>query len=204
MPDIPNVPGVPALTNYAIGNFTLVTSDLIGILAGGLINNVWGIFLFGIPVLAAADSFVAFETKSDYSVPDYPVEQGSFQSYNKVALPREIRVTACCGGSEVRRQVFIDSIDLLIPNTFLYDVVTPERAYLNYNFTHSDMTRQAQRGVGLVTVNLYLTEIRQSAIAAFLQTAIPGIAGAVGLGNVQASAPAEAGLPAGTQLGGFF
>lgn len=192
MPDIPNVLGVPPLANYALGNFTLVTSDLIGILAGGLIQNVWGIFLFGIPVLAAADSFVAFETKVDYSVPDYPVEQGSFQAYNKVALPREIRVTACCGGSEVRRQAFIDSVDLLIPNTFLYDVVTPERVYLNYNFTHVDMTRQAQRGVGLVTANLYLTEIRQSAIAAFLSTAIPGIAGAVGLGNVQAQTPSVA------------
>lgn len=192
MPDIPNVPGVPPLTNYALGNLTLVTSDLIGILAGGLINNVWGIFLFGIPVLAAADSLIAFETRVDYSVSDYPVEQGSFQAYNKVATPREIRVTACCGGSEAKRQLFIDSVDLLIPNTFLYDVVTPERVYLNYNFTHVDMIRRAERGVGLVTASLYLTEIRQSAIAAFLSTAIPGISGAVGLGNVQGQTPSVA------------
>lgn len=192
MVDIPNVPGVPALANYAVGNFTLITSDLVGFLAGGLITNVWGIFLFGVPVLVFADNFVTFEIKGEWSVPDYPVEQGSFQSYNKVALPKEIRVQVSCGGSETKRQAFIDSIELLLPNTFLYDVVTPERVYLNYNYTHYDYARRADRGAGLVTINLYLTEIRQSAIANFLQTLAPGISGAVGLGNVQPQSPPTA------------
>ena len=33
------------------------------------------------------DSFVKFEYKKDNKIPNYPIEQGSFQTYNKVSLP---------------------------------------------------------------------------------------------------------------------
>ena len=36
------------------------------------------------------DSFIKFEYKEAHKIPNYPVEQGSFQSYNKVTLPYEI------------------------------------------------------------------------------------------------------------------
>lgn len=190
MPDIPNVPGVPALSSYSIGNFTLLTSDLIGTIVAGLVPGQWGIFLNGVPVLALADNFAAFEFRRDFSVPDYPVELGAFQSYNKVQLPADLRVRVSCGGSEERRQAFLASLDLAMANTFLFDVLTPEKAYLNYNFVHMDFRRDNLHGAGLITVELWLTEIRQSTATLFTTTQQPAEAGTAGLGNVQAQPPA--------------
>lgn len=215
MPNVPNVPGVPPLPSYSTQVFGLLTSDLVGIV-GGLFVSQWGIFLNGIPVLSTADNFVSLDFKQDFAISDYPVEgaigglanplsiggSSGFQTYNKVALPADIRIRASCGGSEAKRQAFLATCAVIVPNTFLYDVVTPERIYLNYVFSHMDVRRQAGQGAGLVTVDLWLTEVRTSFTATFLNTAQPGIAGAQALGAVQPQAPSDVALQGAG--GGFF
>lgn len=185
------MPGVPPLASYGSGIFPFLTNDLIGNVAA-LFESQWGIFLNGIPVLIAADNMVSFEHRQDHAISDYPVENGGFQSYNKVGLPQEVRVRMSCGGSEIDRQAFLASIDLVMNNTFLYDVVTPEKVYLDYNFSHRDLRRTASSGAGLLTVDLWLTEIRVSSTATFTSTSQPGEAGGQALGNVQPAAPSEA------------
>lgn len=191
MPNIPNVPGVPSLTSYLASAVTLLVADTIGLISSILFGPQWGIFLNGVPVLVA-DSTVSFEFRQDFPISDYPTEQGGFQSYNKVQLPADIRMRVAAGGSEFKRQAFLDSIDRVINTTDLYDVVTPEKVYLSYCFTHRDFRRSATNGVGLIIVDLWLTEVRVSSAATFTNTQQPGNAGAQALGNVQ---PTDLGEP---------
>jgi len=81
--------------------------------------------------------------------------------------------------------------------TDLYDVVTPEQTLTSYNFTHRDWRRMARNGVGLIQVDLWLTEVRTTSTTTFssstssmpqgtnLQnTQQPGDAAQIGNGNV--------------------
>ena len=59
----------------------------------------WGIFdSSGEPVIVG-DSCLAFEYVRDSNVSKYPVEQGGFESYNKVQAPRGVKLTFTKGGT---------------------------------------------------------------------------------------------------------
>jgi hypothetical protein len=186
MPNIPNVPGVPPLDSFLPEPLALLVQDVVSALLG--IAPQWGVFLDGVPVIEA-DSTVDFEFKQDFPISTYPVEQGGFQSYDKVQLPAEIRVRYAAGGTEANRQSFLVSIDSNINTTTLYDVVTPEAVYLSYCFTHRDFARRAKNGVGLIIVDLWLEEIRETSAATFTNTQSPAVAGQSGQGNVQPQTP---------------
>jgi hypothetical protein len=192
MPDIPDVPGVPALSSYAASAGVLLVGDLLSDLTG-IAPPQWGVFLDGEPVILA-DNQVSFEIRQDFPISDYPVEQGGFQSYDKVQLPIEIRVSFSAGGSESDRQAFLQSIQAVINTTDLYDVVTPEQTFMSFCFKHWDLRRTADKGVGLIVADLWLEEIRvtSTATTSLQNTQQPGEAGQVGTGSVPASTPAAA------------
>jgi hypothetical protein len=187
MPNVPNVPGVPPLSSYGANDVILLTADVISAIAG-FSTPVWGIYLDGVPVIAA-DNQVTFGLKQDFPISNYPQEQGAFQNYDKVQLPMEIRARFSAGGSEIDRQNFLASIDAVMNTVDLYDVVTPEQVYQSFNFTHRDLERTAENGVGLIVVDLWLEEIRVTSTATFQNTANPSVAGQQGSGNVQAQTP---------------
>lgn len=187
MPNIPKLPGVPSLSSYAASSIVLLAADLVFALIGGS-TSPWGVFLNGVQVIAA-DNTIGFEYKQDFPVSDYPVEEGGFQSYDKVQLPSDIRMRFSRGGSEQDRQEFLASIDEVMNTTDLYDIVTPEAVYLSYNFTHRDFRRRAEQGVGLIVVDLWLTEIRETSTTTFTNTQKPTVAGKQAIGNVQPQTP---------------
>jgi hypothetical protein len=187
MPNVPNVPGVPRLTSFSSGTVALLVADVVAAIAAVTSVPRWGVLLAGVPVIDA-DSFVSLGLRQDFPVSDYQVEKGAFQSYNKVQLPTEIRVRYSAGGSDASRQAFLNSIDAVMNTVDLYDVLTPERLYTGYNFTHRDFERTAKNGVGLITVDLWLTQIREGATATFSSTQRPGQAAQQGVGAVQPQA----------------
>lgn len=187
MPNVPKLPGVPPLASYLADPIVLMVADLVGSFFGAGAAQ-WGIFLNGAPVIEF-DSTIAFEFRQDLPVPDYPVEEGGFQSYNKVQLPQDIRVRLSTGGSIAKRQRFLQSIDEVINTLELYDVVTPEVVYLGFNFTHRDFRRTAEAGNGLIVVDLWMTEIRETSTATFSGTQTPQGAGQQNTGNVQPQTP---------------
>lgn len=191
MPFIPRVPGVPGLTSYAAVAVQLLTRDVIQALGIGLgLLPRWGIFFQGFPVIWA-DNQVSFEFRKDFTISNYPTEAGGFQSYNKVELPGDIRCRFSTGGSEFDRQRLLTSIDQVLATIDLYDVVTPEKVYLNYTFTHVDYNRKSSN-VGLLTVDLWLTEVRPSTQGSTPSPQNPTLSGQQGLGAVQARAPTSA------------
>lgn len=170
-PNVPNVPGVPPLPTapgtVGVAAPTLLTADASVPQAPSVAQ--WGIFLNGAPVVTA-DSVLSFTYKSDYLLLDYPVEQGSFQTYNKVKIPFDVRVRYASGSDDANRQALLDSLDAAAKTLSLYDVVTPEKVYTGVNITHVDYHRTSVNGVGLIAADVWLSQIITTATATFSQT----------------------------------
>jgi hypothetical protein len=188
--DVPNVPGVPPLPSYSPNNIVLLVADAIAAIIGFFAGPQWGIFLNGAPVLSY-DNQVSFGYKQDWALSNYPVEQGAFQTYDKVQLPSEIRCRFSAGASVTNRESMLSSVDAVMSDTNLYDVVTPENVFLGYNFTHRDYDRAAEN-VGLIVIDVWLQEIMETATAQYQNTSTPAVAGQNGLGNVSTSTPSSA------------
>ena len=142
MPNVPNLPGVPALSSYGADSGALLAADVATVVSAFL-PRPWGIYYQGQPVIVPATvasltlgslnsvvpalsvavsllglpnllpvvaSTVEFDFDQEWTIADYPQEQGAFQSYDKVQLPFECRVRLACGGSASQRQTFLNTI----------------------------------------------------------------------------------------------
>jgi hypothetical protein len=87
-------------TNLTAGlsNFSIINA-----FASAFINLTPTIF----PVVA---SFVDVEFKQDWPASDYPVEQGGFQTYDKVRLPFAVKLRLAASGSQAELQSFLTTI----------------------------------------------------------------------------------------------
>jgi hypothetical protein len=200
-PNVPAFPGVPALTRPISAGIArnVPLSIAIGTVENLLIQALqltprWGIFdaagnqlgvdASGInPFLSVLVSQIGGDNSPvvstlgvDYvkemRVSDFPVEGGSFASYNKVELPANPLVTLTLAGSESDRTNFLNAIDAACKSTVGYNVVTPEVQYINYTLERYTYQRRASRGATLLIVDISLKEIR-SVSAAFTTAAVP-------------------------------
>ena len=226
MPNVPNAAGVPALSSYSAGAVELAIADtaLVATEIVSVIVPQWGIYLNGSPViqpsnvvtqalqsvlplasplaaifgitLPIAASFVDMDYKQDWPVSDYPVEQGAFQSYDKVQMPFDIPVRLAFSGAAVQRQQFLSVINTMANSLNLYDVYTPEGAYTSCSVNHVEFHRDATR-VSMIVVDVWFEQIRQTSTATFQNTQSPASAGTQANGPVSAvpynNAPFSAG-----------
>ena len=192
-PNVPIAPGVPPVPRNpaaAITSVSLLVADAIR-LFNGLTNGVWGIYQNGVPVIEP-DSIVTFDYKQTWMISDYPVEQGAFQSYDKVQTPFEVRIRMSKGGSNISRQLFLQNVISIAGTLGLYDVVTPDAIYRSANITSWDYRRTSANGVGLMVVDMVLVEVRVTATTQFSNTQSPSGANSTFSGAVQPQAPTAA------------
>jgi hypothetical protein len=188
MPAIPNVPGVPVLSSYsALGTLSILAGDALTVISGLFLPR-WGIFQNGVEVVLA-DNVVALDFKREWNVADFPLEQGAFESYDKVSVPYEARVRFSSGGSQANRQDLIASIDSIAGTLALFDIVTPEVIYTSVNIVHYDYRRTADHGAGLIIVDVTCRQIRLSGQSSFANTASPSGASPIGGGQKTAQPP---------------
>jgi hypothetical protein len=196
-----NAQGLPPLLNKintAIDVAGLLVAD--GFLVAQMFSKVvkWGVYPAGFVSSGVLDtralipdSIVSFGYKKEWNVPKYPMELGAFQSYNKVTEPYDIRIRmsisnnsttfgissslkAIAGAVQTTTiDTFLAQLATMAASLDLYDVVTPDATYLNANITHYDYNRTATNGVGLLTVDVYLTEIRNTIAPAFANVVAP-------------------------------
>lgn len=196
--------GIPPLLNQAsqaVATGGLLVADAAAVVNLFFSTAQWGLFADGEPVIEP-DSIISVEFKRDWRVVDYPMEKGAFESYNKVTLPFDARVKMTKGGTAAQREAFLEQVEAIAGTTDVYDVVTPEKTYIGTNIVHWDYRREANRGVGLITVDLWLLEIRQTVVPVYTTTATPTTpvsnpaapsgADAVSTGTVQPQPPAPA------------
>ncbi len=187
-----NIPGLPALPPLVgiILSVPLIFADAIRFLTsfGGA---QWGIFLDG-ELAIEADSVVSFGYKQDWSISTFPVEDGGFQSYNKVDTPYSARIRFSSGGSQANRQALLDNITAVSATLDLYDLVTPEAVYTSANIQGFNYHRTNSNGVGMMIVDIQIVEVRVTATAEFSNTKSPSATGSVSDGTVQPKALSDA------------
>lgn len=187
-PDVPNVAGVPAvrrLTSAVTATEPALTADSITVIATA--KNQWGIYDSANAKVLDPDSVMSVAYDAEFRIADFPIEEGGFESYDKVALPYHARVVLTKGGNIADRRAFLTAIEEIRADLNLYNVVTPERSYLNANIARVSIDRSREQGANLITAEIILQEIRQNATATFTASQ-PSAADVVSGGPVQATA----------------
>lgn len=183
MPNVPNLPGVPALSGYLDGVLTLLVADALSLVLGQP-QALWNIFLDGEQAFDFR-SIAAFGYKQEWSIATYPTDDGGFFSYDKVQNPFECHLRITSGGTEEERQDLIAAVEAAGNTLNLYDIVTPEKIYEQCNVARIGYDRSAEKGAGMIVIDVAFQEIRTSEAAQFSNTQQPGSAGQQGVGNVQ-------------------
>lgn len=117
----------------------------------------WGIFGSTGATVLAADAVMTVEYSHDYKVSDYPQEKGAFQSYNKVQIPYQHKVTFAVSNN---RKDFLDAVEQAVGSLDLFTVTTPEISYPSVNLTHVGYRRIANNGASTILVDVWCEEIR--------------------------------------------
>lgn len=188
----PNVAGVPPVA-FAPGSGliggVLATADSFGGFFSANLGPQWGIFLDGSPIIQT-EIIASFEYRQEWVVADYPIEEGSFESYDKVATPFDARFRFAAGGSLAARQALLDSIAAIAGDTNIYDIVTLEEVYPSVSIHHYDYRRESGTGRGLLVVDVWCSEVRV-ATTSYAGSATQAASGTdpTNSGTVQGTAP---------------
>lgn len=189
-PNVPDVPGVPALVRDVLASVPdvvqLLVADALSLFAG-LEPPQWGLFLGGEPAVIA-ESVVSFEYKQRYEVASFPIEQGGFESYDKVQRPFDVRLRFSTGGSAADRDALLASARAAVASLDLFDAVTPLATYESVNPVHIDYRQTATQGVGLLVLDLFCEQVRITASSSFTNSLTAG-------GNGSAAASASSSSP---------
>ena len=195
MATYPNLPGVPQLASGPaagtsnIANALAVATTAISLI--GLLKPTWGIY-FTSSIISApttgsgsflttsttatpiilADSFLSITYHNESNLPMFPIENGAFQTYNKVATPYDLTVRLAkantigiTGISDVSAtrdamKTFLATLESMVSDTNLYAIVTPDAIYNNANLKGYDYKREINNGAGVILADLHFVEIR--------------------------------------------
>ncbi len=177
-PNVPDVAGVPPLARDPLAApfiVILLAADAVLLFSGFITKLEWGLFQNGLP-LVTADSVVTMGYKQDWSISNYPVEGGAFETYDKVQLPFEIRLQFSKGGSSLDKAAFLASIAAIAGTTNLYDVYTADAFYSSVTVMRYNYDREALKGVGLLVVDIYVIQVSVTATQQFSNTVNPASA----------------------------
>ena len=181
-------------------NIALLTADAVSVI-NAFTGPQWGIFLNGGQVVGqdilgaflsnvtgfGNGNFLDLDYHVRYAISEYPVEQGAFQSYNKVQTPFDVAVTITAGGSDANRTLLLTQVEAIIGSTNLYTVMMPEGTLNSVNPIAYGYRRQHDRGLGLLEVNILFKQVRPAGNPTFSTTQSPD--------NTPASAPSTGGAP---------
>lgn len=109
----------------------------------------------------AFTSFLSASVKDGGGVVSAPLEQGGFAAYNKTESPLEAAVSLAVQGDDAELQAVLDALRELKADTRLCSLVTPEAEYPSLTLESYNYSRTREAGLGLLTVELQLKEVRQ-------------------------------------------
>jgi hypothetical protein len=149
-----------------IQNIQLVQSDVLGILQ--LFQPPqWGIFRSdGFPALLP-DAVLAVDFRREWRLSDYPVEEGGFETYNKVAMPYDNRLSLACDGTLTPISIFLSQLDEISASLDLFVVITPQIIYPSVNIIHYDYRRESRRGASIIVADVWLEQVRSTVTTQF-------------------------------------
>ena len=113
-----------------------------------------------LPVLEFT-SFISLDAGNASKITDYPVEAGSFATYNKIVTPNELTVTLAIQGDSYKLQNAIDILNTLCNEAQIVNIVSPYTYYKGYSLESFDYSFNQTDGVGILITPLNFKEIRQ-------------------------------------------
>lgn len=190
-PDVPPAAGVPAIfrdPTAPVFKTILLLADAATILHF-FEGPQWGIFSANGAPVAIPDSVISVDFRREWRIADYPVEQGGFQSYDKVSVPYDARVRLSCAGIATPRVLFLAQVDNAAQSLDLFIVATPDGVYTNVNIIHYDYRRAREGGVGIIQVDVWLQQVRSAGATQFTNTKSPTGTADSNSGPVQPTSP---------------
>ena len=169
-PNVPALPGVPNIPRSLL--FPAAPPPTIGTPAtsGALWQSTqaaptWGVFDSSGTQVIVPDSVMDFGYRQENRIPNFPIQQGQFGTYNRVGLPYENSVTLTKGGDLTSRAVFLAQVDALVAqsNIELYTIRTPEKSYPSVSVTRAELSRRGAGNFAYFDVELYFIQINQVA-----------------------------------------
>jgi hypothetical protein len=196
-PQVPFAPGVPPVnrngTNSTAHTIPQAAGDSPAVASASAQTSQWGLFTTGGQNVLTPDSVVALDDFShEFRLSTFPIEQGSFGTYNKVASPFEGRFIFNKGGPLSARTTFMETLEKVLGDTNLYVLATPELSYPNVNMERYRLRRRSDQGFQLISVEVSVAEVRVAAAPAFSNTQDPTAQAVATTGAVQPQTPTGA------------
>ena len=196
-PDVPDTDGVPPVIRSRLREVTaiasIITADSAGVTQKA--ESQWGIYDTSGSRVLVADSIQSFEIAAESRAASYPIEGGGFESYNKVQMPFPVRLEMAKVGKKAERAAFLNKIEEMRRSTDLFDVMTPEKTYLNVTLTRYNIVRNSDTGPQRLLVQVVMEEIREEAQVQFTNELTPSTLTTPSTGAVQTSTTAATGSP---------
>lgn len=122
----------------------------------------WGVFLPGTTDPAfVVSSVTELDVGGESNISDYPIETGSFTSYNKVVMPNVFAIRLARDGSETERAAFLQWLAASAANLDLFDVLCPEATYQNVTLKSYKVSRTSESGAGMIMADCIFQQVRQ-------------------------------------------
>lgn len=163
MISLSTIAGIPKLLKKspkAIG------MSLIGAAVSKLTNFLfgeqkWGVYKAGTST-AALDirSVLELDITCQAQISDYPIETGSFTSYNKVRMPNDYIVRITNDGSKDDRAKLIKWLGDNTSETSVFDIICPEGRLSSVTLASFHIVRNRDGGVSMLTVDCYFRQVR--------------------------------------------
>lgn len=186
-PNVPQVPGVPAV----LRDLTIPSiEELAQIGIAGIADLIfgtprWGIYDDSDQQVIEFDTFLGIRFRNNTRISTFPVEGGGFSSFNKVDTPFDVAIRVAHSGDMASREGVLAKLEQLKGSVELFSVVTPDIVYESANIVAYSYERTSRTGSSQLVLEIFLEEVRQTAAAAFSETAEPAGAEPVSNGQVQ-------------------
>ena len=109
------------------------------------------------------DCFFAFGYTKQSNIVEYPIEQGSFATYNKQNNPFEIEISLIKNGLNFpfQKADFVKNLRYYCDKAKLVDVVTPSGTHLNCTMGGLSFNQSAEEWADAIKANLTIKEVRE-------------------------------------------
>jgi len=120
----------------------------------------WGIYDLNGNLVFNADSISEVKYAVKTKVSNFPVEKGTFATYNKVQEPDSVKLKLLASGAaKVSPLIAKLKQETVSPN--LYNIVTPLNIYANMTLENFNYSQTSTKGLELLSIDASFLEVRE-------------------------------------------
>lgn len=126
-----------------------------------MIQQEWNIMTEGGGKLVQFTSMLGIDIRNEGTALSYPVELGSFASYNKVQSPLDIVVSLAKWGTHFEFSDILKTLDEYQAEAKKLLVVTPSAFFDSMTLESYEHRHDQRRNANMLTVDLHLVEVKE-------------------------------------------